>query len=82
MKKKLFINGKIYPGKNISDFEAIAVKDGFIECTGKTKDLLNRFSDYEIIDLNNCRILPGFIDSHMHFTAYCLKQEQVDLFSE
>ncbi len=78
MTKKIFINGKIFTGSNI-DIEAVAVNNGFIECTGKTHDLLNQFSDYEIIDLHNLRVMPGFIDSHTHFLAYCLKQEQIDL---
>lgn len=79
MNKRLFINGKIYPGNGKPETEAIAVNNGSIECTGNTHDLMSHFHGYQIIDLHNLRVLPGFIDSHTHFLSYCLKQEWVDL---
>ncbi len=79
MSKRLFINGKIYPGNSQPETEAIAVNKGSIVCTGKTRDLMDQFHGYQIFDLQNLRVLPGFIDSHTHFLAYCLKQKQIDL---
>ena len=79
MNKKLFINGKIFPGNCKPETEAIAVNKGSIECIGETRDLMNKFHGYQTIDLQNLRVLPGFIDSHTHFLAYCLKQQQIDL---
>jgi len=67
MKKKIFINGRIYtPGKR-GFIEAIAVEDGTIVDLGsntKIKPLGKR--GYEVVDLKKKTVLPGLIDSHLH----------------
>lgn len=80
MNKKLFLNGKIYTGDTVNpECEAVAVLNDKIVATGTIKDLLRSFGNFEQIDLAGKRVLPAFTDSHTHFLAYCLKQDQVDL---
>lgn len=50
---------------------AIAVRDGRILATGKTKELQSRYPRFQVIDLHDRVVLPGFVDCHTHpvFTA-------------
>lgn len=65
---KLFINGKIFTSdKEALYAEAMAVKDDRIAWIGSDAEAscLSSNSD-EIIDLQTRRVLPGFVDCHMH----------------
>ncbi|MDQ7048427.1 MAG: amidohydrolase family protein [Enterobacterales bacterium] len=46
----------------------LVVKDGFIEDLGHAKDLLKKLpDDIEITHYQNGLIMPGFIDTHVHY---------------
>ncbi|NNG26685.1 MAG: amidohydrolase, partial [Ignavibacteriaceae bacterium] len=69
--KTAFINGKVFT-VNISkpNAEAVVVEDGTIKFVGSTKNANNYIDDQtEVIDLHGKLMLPGFIDSHLHFTS-------------
>lgn len=78
MNNSVFINGKIYTG-NGSECEALAVAGNRVIETGSNKELKNKYPAFKISDLSGHRVLPAFTDSHLHFLAYSLKLQQVDL---
>jgi len=66
-------NGSVYTVKvgtdwNSSPYEAIAIKGDKILSTGTTDDM-NQFTGPEtkVYDLKGKMVLPGFIDTHIHF---------------
>ncbi|MGA2586946.1 MAG: amidohydrolase [Candidatus Aminicenantales bacterium] len=69
MADKILVNGKIWtvdPGRPWA--EAVAVRDHKILAVGTTFDIRKTAGrTTEIIDLKNAFVLPGFIDSHVHF---------------
>lgn len=60
----IYINGKIYTmdGSN-SVAEAIAIRQGKILEVGSTKEITEKYSSDDVIDLKGAVVLPGFIDS-------------------
>ena len=66
---KVLINGRIWTVDPARPWaEAVAIRDGRIAAVGTTaeiKKLAGR--ETETIDLKNALVLPGFIDSHVHF---------------
>lgn len=65
--KHAYINGKIFTSDKYHPYaEAFTVEDGRITWVGYNADLPGIFTDYEIVDLAGKRVLPGFIDAHMH----------------
>ena len=46
---------------------AVAVRDGLIAASGSYLQVSERFPDADIIDHRPHLILPGFIDTHLHF---------------
>ncbi len=74
-------NGKIYTADSaFSMAEAFAVKDGKLVAVGKNKDLLSRFSAYNVIDAHGKAVYPGFIDAHAHFVGYGRGLFEVNLY--
>lgn len=63
---KLFTNGKIYLERD-QFAEAMLIEDNIIVKVGSDEELIKEFKPDETIDLNGKTILPGFIDSHLHF---------------
>ena len=59
--------------------EAIAIRDGKIIDIGKERQILNKYTADEIIDLNLATVYPGFIDAHCHFIGYGLSEQMVKL---
>ncbi|PQP33376.1 amidohydrolase, partial [Desulfobacteraceae bacterium SEEP-SAG9] len=48
--------------------QAVAIGNGKILTLGRDEDVLNRAGpDTEKIDLDGRLVVPGFIDSHIHF---------------
>src|SRR5699024_8126670 len=72
MKKYLFINGEVITvNKHNEVMEAVAVQGSKIIAVGTTEDILKLEDDKsETIELNGKTLMPGFIDSHIHFTIY------------
>ena len=70
----LYKNCKIFTSDKDNPYaEAMAVKDGRILWVGKEKEAPE--SD-KVVDLDGKRVLPGFVDSHMHaiMLADCCRQ--------
>lgn len=44
--------------------------DGRIEWTGAHSDLPKHFESYPVDDFDECLLLPGFVDAHIHFPQY------------
>lgn len=65
LKQKVFINGKIFTSNPKRPYaDCFAVKDGRITFIGDSSDLPEY--DCEIVDLKGKRVIPGFVDTHMH----------------
>lgn len=70
-KHKAFINGKIYTvNENQPYAEAVVVEKNKIKFVGSTKEAKKLIdASTEVIDLEGKLMLPGFNDSHLHFTS-------------
>ena len=82
MKKDLILfNGNIYTMNHTNPkVEALLIRNGKIISTGSNKDIkLKASSNYEFIDLKGKAVLPGFIDSHVHFLGYAKSLIGIDL---
>jgi len=65
----IIINAKIATMVKANEFrEAVAVKNGLIEATGSSKEMLSAFknANTRVIDAKGQTIVPGLNDSHMH----------------
>lgn len=66
----LIINGNIATmDKNNPKSEAIAIRDGRIFAVGNTKEIKEKYTSKEIIDLQGKFMCPGFNDAHTHLLA-------------
>jgi predicted amidohydrolase YtcJ len=64
-KTKIFYNGKIFTSNSITPYaSAMVVSDGIITWVGKDDEIPN--IEGERIDMKRRRVLPGFIDGHVH----------------
>ena len=73
---KIFVNGPIITSNSNNDVvEAVAVRENKIIYVGN-EERIEEFKgkDTEIIDLKGRSMIPGFIDSHLHFALYGMKQ--------
>ena len=63
-----------------SHAQAVAVRNGKILTLGRNEDVANLAGpDTEKIDLDGRLVVPGFIDSHIHFYEWALKRQGVKL---
>ena len=63
-----------------SSAQAVAVGNGKILALGRNSDVLNLANrDTEKIDLDGRLVVPGFIDSHIHFYEWALKRQGLKL---
>ena len=63
-----------------SHAQAVAIGNGKILALGRDKDVANLAGpDTEKIDLDGRLVVPGFIDSHIHFYEWALKRQGVKL---
>ena len=72
----LYKNGKIFTSDKDSLYaEAMAVKDGKIAWVGSDAEADVQAAE-KVVDLGGKRVLPGFVDSHMHaiMLADCYQQ--------
>lgn len=61
----VYVNGKIYTANVEAPFaEAMAVKDGRVAWIGNAADV--ELDGETTVDLKGRRVVPGFVDSHMH----------------
>ena len=60
--------------------QAVAVGNGKIQALGRNEDVLNLADLYtEKIDLDGRLVVPGFIDTHIHFYEWALKRQGIKL---
>lgn len=75
----IFKNGKIFTSDPLApEADCMAVTSGRIEWIGREKDIPSRYSaaltddadalsrTVKVVDLQNRRVIPGFVDAHMH----------------
>lgn len=74
-------NGNIFTCNPIQPFaEAIGIRGNRIVSVGNLEEVKSSFSSkVREIDLVGKTVLPGLIDSHAHFTEFCLSSERVNL---
>ncbi|KAA3606160.1 MAG: amidohydrolase [Calditrichaeota bacterium] len=74
-------NGKIFTCNPVQPFaEAIGIRGNKIISVGSEEEVRSAFSSkVQEIDLEGKTVLPGLIDSHTHFTEFCLSAERVKL---
>jgi predicted amidohydrolase YtcJ len=64
----------------VPDGEALAIKDGRILAVGSSADIDEHVgAGTEVLDLNGQLAIPGFIDSHVHFSGVGTAQLQLNL---
>lgn len=62
----IFFNGKIYTADPENPFaDCMVVKNGKVTYVGEF-DGMGEHKGVQLIDLEGARVLPGFVDSHMH----------------
>ena len=68
---KLYRNGVIQTMRDGENCYAVLIEHGRIAAVGEmAEQLAKREKNVEIVDLRGAVLLPGFIDSHSHLTAY------------
>lgn len=61
--------------------EACAIRDGKFLAVGRASDIdALRGPQTTVFDLQGAPVLPGLCDAHIHFTAYALGLQRVDVF--
>ncbi len=56
-----------FEGGTLRVDEALIVRDGIVTARGAYADLSREPTDNEVVDLTGGLVLPGFIDTHVHF---------------
>ncbi len=77
----LLTNGRIYTMDNARpSAKVLAIRDGKILACGND-ELLREFDgpDIEVVDLGGRCVIPGLVDSHVHFRGFSLARRRVDL---
>jgi predicted amidohydrolase YtcJ len=74
-------NGSIYTmDASQPQVSALALAGNRIAAVGQVQDLRPDLSPHgTVLDLEGSTIVPGLIDSHLHFSGYSLRLSQVDL---
>lgn len=73
-------NGKIHTMDDENTIEeAVAIKDGKIVEVGPERQILNKYSADEYIDIQDKDVYPGWIDAHGHIMSYSRSKLSVDL---
>ena len=76
----IYVNGKIYTlDKNNSIVEAVAVREGKILAVGKSKDLTEKYSSVQVVDLGGKTVVPGFIDAEGNLMEFSRNLDFIDL---
>lgn len=61
--------------------DAVAIRGGRIAAVGSWEDVAPQAENVRTLDLEGKTVLPGFIDSHVHFTLTGLKEVALDFSS-
>ena len=74
------INGyTLQANGELLQFEALAIEDGKVIEAGSEMDLLNQYSNFEIIDGGGKTVLPGLIDAHAHVMGLGVRELDLDI---
>lgn len=74
--KITFINGKIFTSDDrMPDARAMTIENGRIAAIGREEDLPEEKGT--VIDLKGRRVIPGFVDAHMHPVIYADFRKQI-----
>lgn len=73
-------NGKIHSVNDANTvYEAMAIRDGKILEIGPERQILNKYSAKETIDLQGKDVFPGFTDAHGHLLSLMEQKLNLDL---
>lgn len=76
----ILTSAKVYTvDQQMSQAEAIAIKDGKFVAVGTNEEISNAYQSAATLDLKGRPVYPGFIDAHCHFFGLGLNQQQADL---
>ena len=77
----ILFNGDFYSlDEMYKNCTAVAIKNGIIIRMGNDEEILALAEkDTKVIDLEGKFVLPGFVDSHMHFLGIAQQADLVDL---
>jgi predicted amidohydrolase YtcJ len=77
----VLLHGKVYTENAAQPWtQAVAIKDGRIEATGSDAEIAKyRGPATQVIDGSGHLVLPGFVDSHVHFIGGSLSLQTVAL---
>ncbi|NLY70659.1 MAG: amidohydrolase [Clostridiales bacterium] len=78
----VYFNGNIYTvDEDFSIAKAIAIKDGKFVYVGDNEKAVEYIGkNTEVIDLKGATVLPGLIDSHLHYPGVGALMQQIDAF--
>jgi predicted amidohydrolase YtcJ len=78
----VYFNGKIYTvDEDFSIAEAIVIKDGKFVFVGDNEKAIEYIGKKtEVTDLRGATVLPGLIDSHLHYPGVGALMQQIDAF--
>lgn len=79
--KNILVNGTIYTlNRKIPRVEALVVEDGKIIFAGSSRNAkkLKQRGD-RVFDLKNHTVIPGLVDSHVHFVYWAETRSRLDL---
>lgn len=76
----IYMNGKIYTlDKDNTIVEAIAVCEGRILERGKSSELIEKYKDAKVVDLQGKTVVPGFIDAEANLMEFSKQLSLLDL---
>ncbi len=79
----IYYNGIIYLNdEKTTKASAMAAEDGLVKAVGSDEAILAMASSEDSrLDLDGKLVMPGFVDSHLHFVEYAVEKSFVDLSS-
>jgi predicted amidohydrolase YtcJ len=81
----LYINGKVYTvDEEFSEAQAIAVKGDRLLYVGDTATALqnHRGASTKVVDLKGRTVIPGLVESHLHYQYLGYSLETIDIFQK
>ena len=80
---EIYYNGNIYLNdEGCNKHSAFAVEDGVVKATGSDEEIMSLSNGNDtMVDLQGRLVMPGFVDSHLHFIEYAIEKSFVNLSS-